>query len=341
MTMARKQGKAQWRVFQRPDKSGAPQWVVAFRIPPARWRDHRISKAAKVAIDDQPAAEAYAKRFVAKLGAVVAERSDRKARTSDEATTVATFAEEWTSGKLHRKWPDHVKLKSSSPIDAARFRQYVNPIAGDVPLEVFTVDHGERIMRALPDDLSGATRRQVAQLLHRLFAMAVHPARIIEANPLPRGFLPKVKLTKAFSYLYPAEDRTLLGCPTVPLHFRMLFGTLAREGMRLGEALGLRWSDVDLERGAVRLDENKTDDPRAWALDASVPAGSAPGTRSEGSPHRMPSCSPTTRAEPSPRTAWRKCSVTTSKPLASIVRSCSSGAPRDNRSGCTTSAQRS
>jgi integrase len=34
-----------------------------------------------------------------------------------------------------------------------------------------------------------------------------------------------------------------------------------------GLALGsLKWRDVVLERGRVRLDENKTDDPLAWAL---------------------------------------------------------------------------
>lgn len=36
--------------------------------------------------------------------------------------------------------------------------------------------------------------------------------------------------------------------------------------MRSGEAYSLSWQDVDLRRGAVRLDKNKTDDPRAWAL---------------------------------------------------------------------------
>jgi integrase len=40
--------------------------------------------------------------------------------------------------------------------------------------------------------------------------------------------------------------------------------------MRRDEAPSLRWRDLDLERGVIRLDENKTDDPRAWALDASV-----------------------------------------------------------------------
>jgi integrase len=42
--------------------------------------------------------------------------------------------------------------------------------------------------------------------------------------------------------------------------------------MRKGEALALTWTDLDLERGAVRLDRNKTDDPRAWALDPDVTA---------------------------------------------------------------------
>src|ERR1019366_144223 len=41
---------------------------------------------------------------------------------------------------------------------------------------------------------------------------------------------------------------------------------LTREGMRASELATLKWRDVDLERGRVRLDENKTDDPRAWAL---------------------------------------------------------------------------
>ena len=36
--------------------------------------------------------------------------------------------------------------------------------------------------------------------------------------------------------------------------------------VRSSEAASLTWGDVDVQRGAVTLDENKTDDPRAWAL---------------------------------------------------------------------------
>jgi hypothetical protein len=39
----------------------------------------------------------------------------------------------------------------------------------------------------------------------------------------------------------------------------MLYGVVAREGMRSSEAFRMTWGDLDLERGAVRLDVNKTD----------------------------------------------------------------------------------
>ena len=51
---------------------------------------------------------------------------------------------------------------------------------------------------------------------------------------------------------------------------RITYGVLTREGMRASELASLKWRDVDLEHGRVRLDENKTDDPRAWALSPDV-----------------------------------------------------------------------
>jgi integrase len=59
----------------------------------------------------------------------------------------------------------------------------------------------------------------------------------------------------------------------VPLCYRVLYGFLAREGMRTSEAAGLRWADItwtDDGAAAVTLDENKTDDRRAWTLSDGV-----------------------------------------------------------------------
>src|SRR5690242_2947260 len=48
----------------------------------------------------------------------------------------------------------------------------------------------------------------------------------------------------------------------VPLAWRVVSGFLDREGPRFSEAAALDVADVDLEPGAVKLDENKTDDAR-------------------------------------------------------------------------------
>lgn len=65
-------------------------------------------------------------------------------------------------------------------------------------------------------------------------------------------------------------DAHLLTREAVPVVRRLLYGFLAREGLRLSEALSLRWLHLDIGRSTLNLDENKTDDPRVWALDPSV-----------------------------------------------------------------------
>ena len=51
-----------------------------------------------------------------------------------------------------------------------------------------------------------------------------------------------------------------MACAAVALSDRLFYGFLTREGMRAGEAIRLQWRDLDLERGTVSLDVNKTDD---------------------------------------------------------------------------------
>lgn len=181
--------------------------------------------------------------------------------------TVREFAKTWTSGELHEKYPDHVKLKRSAGKDAGNLKKHVLKHIGDLPLVTVDLGHIEQVMREIPEGRSSATRRHVAQVLHRLFKLAVYPAKLIPASPLPQGFLPRLQKGRATAYLYPKDDTALLGYTNIPVERRLLYGFLHREGMRREEAVQLSWDDVDLEAGLARLDENKTDDPRAWALD--------------------------------------------------------------------------
>jgi integrase len=181
--------------------------------------------------------------------------------------TVQDLGDDWTSGRLARDWPDQVRKKRTADDDKSRFENYVYPVIGSKKLVDVTLDDAEEVMRRLPEGLSPLTRRGIGALLARLLKLAVYPLRLIPASPIPAGFLPQRGQRKALGYLYPDEDRRLLECGDVPFAFRLLWGFLMREGMREGEAMGLTWADLDLQRGAVRLDKNKTDDPRAWALD--------------------------------------------------------------------------
>ncbi|HKQ71865.1 MAG TPA: tyrosine-type recombinase/integrase [Polyangiaceae bacterium] len=203
-----------------------------------------------------------------------------KRKAAKALTTFGQLADRWTTGALHREYPDHVGEKKTKALDKTRLEAIkAIPVDsgakfGDLPLPSVSLDHCTLIMANLPASAKRpATRRQYAQLLHRVLELAVFPCRLIGASPLPRGFMPKVGSPPGFSYLYPDEEAALMAAleSAVPLARRLLWGFLCREGCRTGEATDLRIGvDVDLDKGVIRLDENKTDDPRAWALNPAV-----------------------------------------------------------------------
>jgi len=191
-------------------------------------------------------------------------------KTTTTGATVPTFEEfgrQWTSGELHKKHPDHVRTKDATR-DLEVLRLHVNPVIGPTRIADITLEHAERVMAKLSSELAPRSRKLVAQCMRKVLSLAVYPGRYLAANPIPREWMPKIpkSANKAKAFLYPAEDAKLLACATIPLERRLAYGILDREGMRASELERLRWRDLDLEHGRIRLDENKTDDPRAWAL---------------------------------------------------------------------------
>jgi integrase len=202
--------------------------------------------------------------------------SERIEAVADPAggVTFKELAEQWTSGELHERYPDHVASKKRSVRnDIIRLGKLFDTV-GNVPLVSFTVEDAERAMANLPATAkASATRRHYAQLIARVLALAVYPCKILERSPLPRGFLPKVRATKSFQWLRPAEELALVTCPDVPFERRVLYWFLAREGCRLSEALALRWRDV--AGRVVQLGITKTNEPRTWAMREDVALGLA------------------------------------------------------------------
>ena len=233
----------------------------------------KVDVAIQVGRDDPKAGLARVRAGISKLRALDAPA--RIAAAPKGKVTVKAFGHRWTTGELQVEYPDHIPKKKSAHKDKQILERWVYPVVGHLALSAFTLRDAQEVLRRVPRELSSATRRHVAQAMVRLCNLAVYPCQLIPTSPLPKGFLPKVR-TRPGAYLYPTEDRALLACAGtarrngVPLVNRLLYGFLAREGMRREEALAMTWADLDLTRGAVRLDSNKTDDPRAWALDRGV-----------------------------------------------------------------------
>ncbi len=270
-----------WRVYFEKGRGYAVKYYDAGGVR----RTHRIPSDQHITTDEQ--AEAYAAAWYAR-NAGDPTRSERTVASPAPATpqppaasrgrfvTFKDLGESWTSGKLAKRFPDHVPSKKSAKDDIGRLNKHVYPVIGGRAISDFEGPQGlelvEAVLENLPDDLSTATRRHVGQVIGRLLTLAVYPCRLLRANPLPKNFIPKAKQTRAKSFMYSDEDAKLMACADVPLVDRLYYGLMDREGFRVSEALSLTWRDIDLEHGIVALDKNKTDDPRSWTLDPGVAA---------------------------------------------------------------------
>ncbi len=239
--------------------------------------------------------EALGTAFASKLAFSVSPVVSTEAKV--RSRQVPTFAEvwpQWTNGDLAKRFPDHVKAKTTSG-DDLHLLVVVSRGLGDVPMAdgVMTLDVVDQTMSRLEEHRQGhendqaklegrkprllkpldtSTRRQYAQVVRRVLQLGVYPLKLLTHNPCPRGWLPKKKKAKARGFMFPDEDRKLLACSKVPLIERFYYGLLNREGMRPDtEGLQLTDGQCDVAHEMMRLDTNKTDARREWPMAMGTP----------------------------------------------------------------------
>jgi len=90
--------------------------------------------------------------------------------------------------------------------------------------------------------LARRTRRLLHSILTKMFAYACDDLELIEKNPVKKGLAPKVDKVEK-----PAlrEEQLVELFKAVPAKLKAFYLTLALTGIRCGEALGLKWCDVD------------------------------------------------------------------------------------------------
>jgi integrase len=139
-----------------------------------------------------------------------------------------------------------------------RYRQHLEghvvPALGEVPVQKLTP---ERLARFFHDKrasgLAPWTLRGLLTPLRRALSLAVRRRYIIE-NPLNRlssDELPRGRARDTPRILSRAEIDKLIR--HAPERYGVLVATAVYAGLRIQELLGLRWQDVDLDAGLIRV----------------------------------------------------------------------------------------
>lgn len=156
---------------------------------------------------------------------------------------------EMTFGEFAALW---VETSQVSPHELecrrSRYRRYLQPLLGDIPLADLRPHHVERALSAVE---SPGIRRHVWVDVRAIVRKA-RAQGLIAHDPLAGVTPPR---TPEFRPTIWTDEELRRFVAATREHPRgLLFRVALVTGMRLGELLGLRWRCVDLERGTVTVE---------------------------------------------------------------------------------------
>lgn len=202
-----------------------------------------------------------------------------------ESITFSEFAASW----LHGEYPELTPPKRWEA-RLGIMRKHIFPALGHLPLASITYVHWEDFERRLAAgtawtaprgvvstrrhprrQLRDKTRMGYWMMAHHIMQLALDK-KYVTALPVASRLKPKIKDAVSRATLWPSDDAALMACHDVPVGDRMIWGILAREGMRLNELLALHVRDMQPNPKGVGIEvyRFKTSTVGRWMLSPDV-----------------------------------------------------------------------
>lgn len=214
---------------------------------------------------------------IAAANVVMSRPSEEPNEARSKYSTWGQLATAWATQTLAAEYPNAgYGKRTGEDTDKPRVDFFCKYI-GNAPLATFSDNDYWRAMRpARARSKTDSTFKAYSQVLRRVLKIAVE-LQIIKQWPLSAVCkLPKVAKGSGpeFPFLYPDEYVRLVRCPEVPIGYRVLWGFIIREGLRIGEAIRIRWEHLSrLPNGRWLLDVPDTKTGRALNFVLNVGTG--------------------------------------------------------------------
>ena len=174
-----------------------------------------------------------------------------------------------TLGEWFERWfKDYaeVTLRPSTVRGYRRYAAQINRSLGDKQISLITTQQIQRMYNKLKrdgrekarekfgDGLSDSSVRSIHMLLHEVMEAAVQ-ARLIAKNPTAGTKIPKCNYPDK-KILNESELAVFIEAIEREPLWRDFFYTEITTGLRRGEICGLKWSDLDIEKGTLNIERS-------------------------------------------------------------------------------------
>jgi integrase len=135
-----------------------------------------------------------------------------------------------------------------------RFEKHIAPVVGSRRVQDVRAEHASAILRRQRESgLSAWTLSGTHTILSALFSFAVSRG-YLSASPLARlSRFEKPRQTTQREARRLSDDEIRRLCAAATPRYKAIVTTLAWTGLRVSEALGLRWEDIDFDQRELRV----------------------------------------------------------------------------------------